>query len=228
MIAPQLKKSKLKHVQLVPVSRKKVLIVMIMQNNIVKNVLLNLKTPIPENQINKISNLLNDKLIGIRLDMIDLSIKNKIKEEIYSIRNQYEQKIDGLMKVLISNLNEYNKVDVYSDGLNNMLNFPEYNDTEKIREFLSFVEDKDNIVKLLLKNTDEDLDITIGHENIFDEIRKCSLITATYKFNGITVGKLGVLGPTRMDYKTTIPIVKALSYNINEIIEKNFKEQSKE
>ncbi len=228
IIAPQLKKSKLKHVQLVPVSRRKVLIVMIMQNNIVKNVLLNLKTPIPENQINKISNLLNDELVGLRLDMIDLSMKNKIKEEIYSIRNQYEQKIDGLMKVLISNLNEYNKVDVYSDGLNNMLNFPEYNDTEKIREFLSFVEDKDNIVKLLLKNTSEDLDITIGHENIFDEIRKCSLITATYKFNGITVGKLGVLGPTRMDYKTTIPIVKALSYNINEIIEKNFKEQSKE
>src|SRR6056297_10936 len=228
MIAPQLKKYKLKHVQLVPVSRKKVLIVMIMQNNIVKNVLLNLKTPIPENQINKISNLLNDELVGLRLDMIDLSMKNKIKEEIYSIRNQYEQKIDGLMKVLISNLNEYNKVDVYSDGLNNMLNFPEYNDTEKIREFLSFVEDKDNIVKLLLKNTSEDLDITIGHENIFDEIRKCSLITATYKFNGITVGKLGVLGPTRMDYKTTIPIVKALSYNINEVIEKNFKDQNKE
>jgi heat-inducible transcriptional repressor len=201
---------------------------MIMQNNIVKNVILNLRTPIPENQLNKISNLLNEKLTGLRLDMIDLSMKNRIKEEIYSIRNKYDQRIDDLMKVLISSLNEYDKVDVYSDGLNNMLNFPEYNDTEKIREFLSFVEDKDNIVKLLLKNSDEDLDITIGHENIFDEIRKCSLITATYKFNGITVGKLGVIGPTRMDYKTAIPIVRALSYNINETIEKNFKEQNKE
>ncbi len=228
IIAPQFKKSKLKHVQLVPVSGRKVLIVMIMQNNIVKNVLLNLKTPIPENQLNKISNLLNEKLTGLRLDMIDLSMKNRIKKEIYSIRNQYDQKIDELMKVLISSLNEYDKIDVYSDGLNNMLNFPEYNDTEKIREFLSFVEDKDNIVKLLLKNTGEDLDITIGHENIFDEISKCSLITATYKFNGITVGKLGVIGPTRMDYKTAIPIVKALSNNINEIIEKNFKDQIKE
>jgi heat-inducible transcriptional repressor len=228
IIAPQFKKSKLKHVQLVPVSNSKVLIVMIMQNNIVKNVMLNLRTPIPENQLNKISNLLNEKLTGLRLDMIDLSMKNRIKEEIYSIRNKYDQRIDDLMKVLISSLNEYDKVDVYSDGLNNMLNFPEYNDTEKIREFLSFVEDKDNIVKLLLKNSDEDLDITIGHENIFDEIRKCSLITATYKFNGITVGKLGVIGPTRMDYKTAIPIVRALSYNINEIIEKNFKEQNKE
>jgi heat-inducible transcriptional repressor len=228
IIAPQFKKSKLKHVQLVPVSNSKVLIVMIMQNNIVKNVILNLRTPIPENQLNKISNLLNEKLTGLRLDMIDLSMKNRIKEEIYSIRNKYDQRIDDLMKVLISSLNEYDKVDVYSDGLNNMLNFPEYNDTEKIREFLSFVEDKDNIVKLLLKNSDEDLDITIGHENIFDEIRKCSLITATYKFNGITVGKLGVIGPTRMDYKTAIPIVRALSYNINETIEKNFKEQNKE
>jgi heat-inducible transcriptional repressor len=228
IIAPQFKKSKLKHVQLVPVSNSKVLIVMIMQNNIVKNVMLNLRTPIPENQLNKISNLLNEKLTGLRLDMIDLSMKNRIKEEIYSIRNKYDQRIDDLMKVLISSLNEYDKVDVYSDGLNNMLNFPEYNDTEKIREFLSFVEDKDNIVKLLLKNSDEDLDITIGHENIFDEIRKCSLITATYKFNGITVGKLGVIGPTRMDYKTAIPIVRALSYNINETIEKNFKEQNKE
>ncbi len=228
IIAPQFKKSRLKHVQLVSVSKNKVLIVMIMQNNIVKNVILNLKTPIPEQQLNKISNLLNKKLTGLRLEKIDIELKQRIKQEIYSIRNKYDQKIDELMHLLINNLNEYNKVDVYSDGLNNMLNFPEYNDTEKIREFLSFVEDKDNIAKLLLKNTGEDLDITIGHENIFDEIRKCSLITATYKFNGITVGKLGVIGPTRMDYETAIPIVKALSYNINEVIEKNFKDQNKE
>ncbi|MBG0765162.1 MAG: heat-inducible transcription repressor HrcA [Tissierellales bacterium] len=107
IIAPQFKKSKLKHVQLVPVSNSKVLIVMIMQNNIVKNVMLNLRTPIPENQLNKISNLLNEKLTGLRLDMIDLSMKNRIKEEIYSIRNKYDQRIDDLMKVLISSLNEY-------------------------------------------------------------------------------------------------------------------------
>ena len=105
IIAPQFKKSKLKHVQLVPVSNSKVLIVMIMQNNIVKNVILNLRTPIPENQLNKISNLLNEKLTGLRLDMIDLSMKNRIKEEIYSIRNKYDQRIDDLMKVLISSLN---------------------------------------------------------------------------------------------------------------------------
>jgi len=228
IIAPQFKKSKLKHIQLVSVSKNKVLIVMIMQNNIVKNVILNLKTPIPEHQLSKISNLLNEKFTGLRLDKIDLQLKQRIKQEIYSIRNKYDQKIDGLIHLLIHNLNEYNKIDVYSNGINNMLNFPEYKDTEKIREFLSFVEDKDNIAKLLLKNSGEDFDITIGHENIFDEIRKCSLITATYKFNGITVGKLGVIGPTRMDYETVIPIVKALSYNVNEIIENNFKEQNKE
>jgi len=228
IIAPQFKKSKLKHIQLVSVSKNKVLIVMIMQNNIVKNVILNLKTPIPEHQLSKISNLLNEKFTGLRLDKIDLQLKKKIKQEIYSIRNKYDKKIDGLIHLLIHNLNEYDKIDVYSNGINNMLNFPEYKDTEKIREFLSFVEDKDNIAKLLLKNSGEDFDITIGHENIFDEIRKCSLITATYKFNGITVGKLGVIGPTRMDYETVIPIVKALSYNVNEIIENNFKEQNKE
>lgn len=227
IIAPQFKKSRLKHVQLVHISNNKVLIVMIMENNIVKNVMLNLRNPIPAEQLNKISNLLNEKLTGLRLEKIGIEMKRKLREEFYVIRNNFDQKIDEIIHVLMNNLKDYDNINVYSDGLKNMLNFPEYNDTAKIKEFLSFVEDEDNIAKILLKDTREDLDITIGHENIFDEIRKCSLITATYKLNGVTLGKLGVIGPTRMDYKTAIPIVKALSFNISEIIEKNFKAQDK-
>jgi len=75
---------------------------------------------------------------------------------------------------------------------------------------------------MLLKNGYHDIEITIGNENCYEEIRECSLITATYSFNGKTIGKLGVIGPTRMDYSKVITAVKSVSLDLNEIIGKYF------
>jgi heat-inducible transcriptional repressor len=123
--------------------------------------------------------------------------------------------------------NKYEQVDLYYDGLTNILNYPEYSDTSKAKELLSFVEDKENFTRALLNASTEDLNIVIGKENEFDQIKECSIVTATYKLNGIVIGKVGLIGPTRMDYQNVIAMIKALSLNINRLINENYNENKR-
>ena len=227
IVAPQLKQSVIKRVQMVPVSDTKVLLLIILQTNIVKQVMLRLNSPIPFDQMEKISESLTEKIYGYKLEDID-KIKDSLIKELYYVRESSNDALMDLLPYLMEQMLKIEEVNVFSDGITNILDLPEYNDVVKAREFISFVEDKDSVAKLLQYTGENDLDICIGSENKNYELRDCSLITATYKFNGKLIGRIGVIGPTRMDYNNVISTVKSISDAISEIINQNFNGESKE
>lgn len=227
IVAPQLKQSAIKRIQLVPITDRKILLVLILQNNIVKQVNLRLNSPIPFDQMDKISASLSERLYGFKLEDID-TIKESLIEQLYHIRESGSESLYELLPFLVDQLGKLESINVYSDGLTNILDLPEYNDVVKAREFISFVEDKDSLAKLFQYTGANDLDISIGRENEYEQLQDCSLITATYKLNGKLIGKIGVIGPTRMDYTKVISTVKSISDAMNEIISQNFDEENKE
>jgi heat-inducible transcriptional repressor len=84
---------------------------------------------------------------------------------------------------------------------------------------MSFIEDKDQLLNILLMDSiSRDIHISIGQENIYAPLKDCSIITATYRLEGETVGKIGIIGPTRMDYMQLIKTLRIFSDNISEII----------
>jgi heat-inducible transcriptional repressor len=227
VVAPQLKQSVIKRIQLVPVSEHKVLMLIILQANIVKQVMLRLNSPIPFDQLEKITASLSERMYGYKMEDID-TIKDTIIKELYISK---ETSSDALMEILPYLMEQIAKLDdlnVYSDGITNILDLPEYNDVVKAREFISFVEDKSSFAKLLQHTGDSDLDICIGSENKHLELKDCSLITATYKLNGKLIGRIGVIGPTRMDYDNVISTVKSISDAISDIINQNYSIENKE
>lgn len=227
IVAPQLKQSVIKRIQLVPITDTKILLLIILQSNIVKQVTFRMSSPIPFDQMDKISAALSEKLYGYKLEDVDL-IKDSLIEQLYHVREQSNDSLIELLPYLMDQISKLEEINVYSDGITNILDLPEYNDVVKAREFISFVEDKSIIAKLLQFVGENDLAITIGHENQYEALRDCSLITATYKFNGKLIGKIGVIGPTRMDYSKVISTVKSMSEAMNEIINQNFDEENKE
>jgi heat-inducible transcriptional repressor len=97
-------------------------------------------------------------------------------------------------------------------GTLNILNQPEFRDVEKIKSILGILEEKDILRKLMQYNDKMDgITVKIGEENPFEEVRNCSLITATYHMNGEVVGSIGILGPTRMKYSKTIALVEYIT-----------------
>ncbi len=227
IVAPQLKQSVVKRIQLVPITDTKVLLLIILQSNIVKQVTLKLRCPIPFDQMEKISAALSEKLYGYKLEDID-SIKDSLIEQLYHIRESKNDTLVELLPYLMDQIGKLEDINVYSDGITNILDLPEYNDVVKAREFISFVEDKNSLAKLFQYVGENDLNISIGHENQNEELRDCSLITATYKFNGKLIGKIGVIGPTRMDYSKVISTVRSISDAMNEIISQSFDQENKE
>ncbi len=217
-ITPQINQSTLKHIQLIPIDNNEILIIIVNDSGIVRNTIFKMEENISEEQLTAISNFLNSKLKGLTLDKVSREIDTVMLKELYDFRNV----VGNIIPIINQSLDEIEDVEIFADGMMNIFNFPEYKDIAKAKTLLSFIEDKDLMVGILLKDFYNDIEITIGDENSYDELKDCSLITATYKFDGNTVGKIGVIGPTRMDYINAINAVNLLSLNISEILDKYF------
>lgn len=215
-ISPQHKASRIKHIQLVPINSNQVLLLIVNNSDVVKNSIFMVDKPITSNQLNTISNFLNKKFKGLTFEEMVVKIDSGIFKELYDFRYV----IDKFLPILNKSLEHIDNIDLYSEGITRILNFPEYKDIDKAKSIISFIEDKDLVLDMLLNNSStEDIGIIIGHENIYTQIKDCSIITATYTIGGKTIGKIGVIGPTRMDYFKLINTLKLFSTNITEIIE---------
>lgn len=213
--SPKLRSSRVKHIQLVPIDDVGVLIVIVCNTGIVKNTIYRPEEPISPEQLNTISNFLNEKLKGFSVEEMLIQLDKNIFKEIYDLKDI----IDGLIPTINSSIEDLISIDLYSEGVTKILNFPEYKDIEKAKEFISFVENKELILDILSKtSSSQDIDIIIGNENIYAPIKDVSIITATYKIGGKTIGKVGLVGPTRMDYSNLINIIQVFSTNITEIL----------
>lgn len=213
--SPKLRSSRVKHIQLVPIDDVGVLIVIVCNTGIVKNTIYRPEEPISPEQLNTISNFLNEKLKGFSVEEMLIQLDKNIFKEIYDLKDI----IDGLIPTINSSIEDLISIDLYSEGVTKILNFPEYKDIEKAKEFISFVENKELILDILSKtSSSKDIDIIIGNENIYAPIKDVSIITATYKIGGKTIGKVGLVGPTRMDYSNLINIIQVFSTNITEIL----------
>ncbi|KGG81354.1 HrcA family transcriptional regulator [Caloranaerobacter azorensis H53214] len=213
-IAPQIKRSKLKRIQLIPIDEYKVLVVMVTDTGIVKNTVFRIENGVREEQLEKITNYLNSRLKGCSIEDISKNIDTEFVKDMYDLRDT----IKDILPLINQSIDGMYEVDLFADGVTNIFNFPEYNDIARAKSFISFIENKESVVDMLLKSGFHDIEITIGSENCYEEVSNCSLITATYSLNGKTIGKIGVIGPTRMDYSKVVSVVKSIAFDLNEIL----------
>jgi heat-inducible transcriptional repressor len=215
-ISPQLKESRLKHIQLIPIDENEILLVIVSDSDMVKNTIFKLDKNIPEDHLNIISNYLNKELKGLTIDEIGKSMNNKIFKEMYD----FKEIIDNIIPIIIKSLGDTEDVELYADGITKIFDFPEYKDLDKAKSFIAFMEDKESLMEVLLgESWHNGIEITIGDENIYDPLKECSVITTTYRLGNMTIGKIGIIGPTRMDYINVINIMRAFSLNLTEIID---------
>ena len=113
-----------------------------------------------------------------------------------------------------------------SAGRTKLLNNPEYSNIDRAKEVLNFMENEDEVKKVLSSaDSGDGLSFTIGKENQATELENCSVVKAEYKVKGNTVASIGVIGPQRMDYSLAAGALKFIVEELNEI---NLLESSKE
>ncbi len=214
-LSPQIKETKIKHIQLVPIEKSQILLIIVNETGLVKNTVLKLEKAIPDDQLLALTNMLNIKLKNKAISEIEKGALSEVFTEFY----QYKSEIEKILPVINKSVESIESVDLYADGITKLLSFPEYKDIDKVRTIISFIEDKNELIQLMVDDTlAQDISIKIGNENYYAPIKDCSIITATYKLDGETIGKIGILGPTRMDYISLAKTLKIFSENISEII----------
>lgn len=213
VLAPQLRRTGLKHIQLIRIDKATVLAVIITDAGIVKNSVLRLIQDITPDMLQRITNMLNDKLAGSNMEEIESFDLEYMLNNAFG----YVEIIEQILPELIQTLVYSDTAEIYHDGIANLLNLPEYNDISKARNFLNTLEEK-NLLFKALNDTKEDINVSIGSENQIQQFKDCSLITATYKINGRVIGSVGVIGPTRMEYSKVISVVDCMTQNLSEIL----------
>jgi heat-inducible transcriptional repressor len=108
---------------------------------------------------------------------------------------------------------------VHIAGTGNLIEYPEFGDPKNFRSIIEMVENEDIIVHLLEKHesSNKDFVITIGTENQESRAQDYSLVSATYDASGV-FGRVGILGPTRMNYSKLIPLVEHVAKIIAELL----------
>lgn len=202
----------LNFVNLLPVDRHTVILMIVADSGEVSNTVLKLNVPYTEESLKILSKNMTYTYRGRKLsDVMKSRIISDFESDIEAMSRLAENIMPDFMKTLEDMLN----VHLYMDGLTNIFDIPEYNDIERARSFLTLLDKKEDFMRKIIER-DNGMIVTIGGENADDMMNDCSLITATYHVDGKMVGKIGVIGPTRMKYGEVTSIVEYLTENLND------------
>lgn len=199
---------KVKHIQLVPVDERSIVAVIVTSDNTVKNSVIKIKTMPDTNTLAQISRSINSLISNVSLE----EINREFAATVFDVFPEYQETIAKVLKVVISDLRHNRDVHLYTSGVRNMLGFPEFNDLDKIKNIFQTFEEKEMLVSLLGNedNPADKVQILIGNENSIEELKDCSVIRANYKFGNNSIGRIGIVGPTRMNYSQTVSVLNEI------------------
>ena len=203
-LAPRFENGVLEKVELVSFTTYKLLLVLKVVSGPIKTVIVELDSRISSDELLETAGILNDRLSGLSIGEIRRSIKDRFKS--------VSRGNPKLIQIVVEEVNVlFNFVGLgrlYLDGTTNVFMQPEFSDSEKISDLMNLLEDRESVVYMLHKNTDEEgISITIGHENRAEGMEMCSMVTSSYVVGG-NAGIIGLIGPTRMKYNRLTALVK--------------------
>lgn len=213
ILGPNEMNATLKQIQIVRLSEQSAVAILVTNTGHVEHRLFTLPFGLEITELEKMVNILNDRLIGIPI----MELQYRLQSEVYALMQQHLKHHELIYSHISSVLQYENTGKLYVGGQSNMMRQPEFNDIDKIYQFYTMLEDEEEMIKLL--KTDHDgLKITIGNENKVDAIKQFSLITTSYKMNGDQYGTIALLGPTRMEYRKVITLLQALSTEMTDVL----------
>ena len=214
VLEPQVHKTELKHIQLVPVTCGRALAVIVTDTGIVRDTMLRIPDNFSERQLEKISEMLMKRFRGRSFDDISSSLMSDLDKELGAHKSFF----DALMDVIGKSIAPADGRGISLSGTTNILSFPEYSDVNKARYFLEMLESKDMLFDILSRASQMEYSITIGNENEPEGLKNSSLVTVTYRIGNRPIGSFGVIGPTRMNYPRVLAVLDYLGKNLTQVL----------
>ena len=214
VLAPKVQYNEIKNIELVQMAPEQLLVVLLTHTGMVKHK--KVEATLTSSELTRLRNFLNDKLRGISLAEANSRISDEIREFRQNEESMY--RIAEQIGALFFGIQD----DIYIDGTSNAITMPDFNDFEPIRSLIKLNEDKEKLIEVISSDFHTNgINVTIGSENIIEELKDLSMISTVYKDGEKAVGVLGIIGPKRMEYDRMMSLVKGVSKMLNEIFKKN-------
>lgn len=211
--APHAEQSRFKHVELISTQGRQVLMVLVFVGGEVSQQILTLAEPVTQERLSQTATRLNALLAGLAVDNISA---------LATPSDPLDQDILTLIRQDVRRTSESSSGEIYTDGLTNVLSEPEFAESDEARRALKIFEERSTLRDLLARTTTNTniggLQVLIGGEGEWEELRQCSMVIARYGVPGMATGTLGVLGPMRMSYTKTIPTVRYVAGLLSDLV----------
>jgi heat-inducible transcriptional repressor len=218
---PQKVSCQIRHVQLVAIDEEKLLLILVTDDYQSQSLIIdtsNLGDGEIRQELELLTNFLNTILV------------NKTIAELASLDleaiNQELKGYGGLIEQLLKEIHRLHRAQqdssIMVQGFAEVLRQPEFAELEQVQMLIQLLEqDHDQLMPLIWDrhNQHRVVDITIGAENPLEPMQGCSLISAAYRYQNNAVGKVGMIGPTRMVYEDSIALVESTANYLSELSE---------
>ena len=219
---PERKKATIRHFQIMPIDERVILLIIVTDSKVVKETKIHLSKPIDVYAAVKISSVLNERLAGVPCEQININTMMALQAELY----EYDEMVQPIFKFVYECISTDDGSQVFYGGMTNLLGFPEYSNITRAKELMEFLENKSNVQNLITFKEHERVRIYIGSENNAIELNDCSIVLSSYQIDGRTMGTIGLIGPTRMNYSKAISSIEFLTDQFNRLTQKNMEEET--
>jgi heat-inducible transcriptional repressor len=211
--SPRVGRTRLQLIEFLKIGEHRIYSVLITLSNMVYHKIIEVSEDLSQEFLNSVSGYLNERFALKPLDVVRQQVQETLLEE----KETYDQLLAHAVRLSKKALDLSDERELYVEGLSVILrDFP---DLERVRELLELLEHKTRLIEQM----DETLQpggvhVAIGSEAASPGLRDCSLVTAGYRYGDSVLGAIGVIGPTRMNYRRVIPIVEYTARVLSQVI----------
>ncbi len=207
---PRYKSNKLKFIQLSMMDTHKMLIVVVVEGNLVKNTMVDIDETISQDALLNLNIQLNSALNGLTLEEINLGVITDLKNQ----AGIHSHVVDLVLNEVADAINADDDLQIYTSGTTNIFRYPELSDGERASQLISTFEQKDQLQELIdeVNETESQngIQVYIGNETPLQTMKDCSVVTANYELGEGIRGTIGIIGPKRMDYEKVLGTLRQL------------------
>jgi len=211
ILGPESETVTFRSIHLIPTSPERALLVIVTDIGFVESCSIEVP-PMPRDELLAISDLLSQSLTNLSIDKVAYRASELLREE----ARRYAMVVDQVVEFLRGIVADPERDRFYIGGAANLLSQPEFRDIDKVKGLLSAVESDGVIQSALVKGCEgRDPFIRIGSENEIEAVRDLSLVFGVFSV-GKTEGKIGVLGPKRMDYSKAVALIRQVERKLTD------------
>jgi heat-inducible transcriptional repressor len=216
VVTPTRRQVVFKKIEFVPLSRSRLLGILVTQDGRVQNRLIDVGEELSYPELERITNYCNRYFTGLTLE----ESTEKVRRELECKRADYDRLLKKAMTLSKRVLDSWPGPQLVVEGEAQLLDAPEFADSVQFRRLLEALEEKRKILHLLERCREgRGISIFIGADVELDGVDAVGMVAAPYLKDGRVVGSIGVIGPMYMDYSHVVPIVDFTAKVLSDVLE---------